>query len=524
MGRRLVIRADADSIMGSGHVMRMIALAQAWAKDGGKVLFISRITADSLRERIVREGFVLIEPTGVYPESSDADFFLSQTSADDWIAIDGYHFDTKYQQTVRQAGRFTLVMDDVNDRGEYAASILVNQNADALRYQYNVNSDAVILRGTRYALLRKEFRKHARVEKSIPGCGVKIFVTMGGGDPDNLTSRILQALGELTFPDMHVKVAVGAVNSDLDKIRQEAADLPFPCDLLQSVEDMPALMKWADLAVSAAGSTCWELCYFGVPMVLSVVAANQRGIAASLAKTGAALVMEEDFNLALLQSVIEDADKRTLMSRAAQALVDGKGSGRLAGLKRVLFLGYGEEEHELITEFRKAGCVVDHTENKVDSINGYDLVVSYGYRYIFPERLINSGIPIINLHISYLPYNRGAHPNFWSFYDNTIKGVTVHLIDAGVDTGPILAQREIVFSDSEKTFIDTYKRLRQEIERLFVSIIPTILAGEYVAMPQQGEGTHHFLKELPEFSGGWKGDINSVLDQLLGEKWEFCRD
>ena len=123
-------------------------------------------------------------------------------------------------------------------------------------------------------------------------------------------------------------------------------------------------------------------------------------------------------------------------------------------VKKVLFLGYGESQTQLIQTLVKKNCLVDHTEEKVDAISGYDFVVSYGYRHILKPGVIEGlGCPIFNLHISYLPYNRGAHPNFWSFYENTPAGVTIHLIDNGVDTGPIVKQKYVIFKEDEDTFV-----------------------------------------------------------------------
>jgi methionyl-tRNA formyltransferase len=125
--------------------------------------------------------------------------------------------------------------------------------------------------------------------------------------------------------------------------------------------------------------------------------------------------------------------------------------------------------------------------------------------------------PIFNLHISYLPYNRGAHPNFWSFYDNTPSGVTIHLIDEGIDTGPIIYQKYINFNIDEKTFILTYFRLIKEIEDLFISNTYKLISNEWIAKPQCGNGTHHFKKDLPINFSGWDSKISNEIKKLHKE-------
>ena len=182
--------------------------------------------------------------------------------------------------------------------------------------------------------------------------------------------------------------------------------------------------------------------------------------------------------------------------------------------KKVLFLGYDEKQTHLIDALVKNNCVVDHTEDKVEPVSVYDFVVSYGYRHILKQNVIEGfGCPILNLHIAYLPYNRGAHPNFWAFYDNTPTGVTIHLIDGGVDTGPIVKQRFVNFEKEDDTFAKTYAALIEHIEVLFLDLLPSLLADDWTAKKQRGIGTHHYAKDLPSNFSGW----NSIIEQEIAK-------
>ncbi len=135
---------------------------------------------------------------------------------------------------------------------------------------------------------------------------------------------------------------------------------------------------------------------------------------------------------------------------------------------KVLFLGYTAEKTSLIFDIVNLGHEVWHTSEKIISTKGFDFVISFGYKHILSkELLLNTAAPIINLHISYLPWNRGAHPNFWSFYDETPSGVTIHLVDEGIDTGPIIYQKKVNLDRFNKTFTETYNILITEIESLF---------------------------------------------------------
>ena len=157
---------------------------------------------------------------------------------------------------------------------------------------------------------------------------------------------------------------------------------------------------------------------------------------------------------------------------------------------------------------------------------GTDFVVSYGHPYILRDDVV-TGFQgrLINLHISYLPWNKGADPNFWSFFDDTPKGVTIHCIDSGIDSGAILVQEELQF-DGGHTLASSYSLLRSAIEALFDRTWPAIRQGAVTAVPQAGPGTYHARKDkIPFFNGlplGWETPI-SVL-KAMGKAYRERRD
>ena len=183
--------------------------------------------------------------------------------------------------------------------------------------------------------------------------------------------------------------------------------------------------------------------------------------------------------------------------------------------KKILFLGYDEKQTKIIKLFEDYNCTLDHTNEKLNKVNSYDFVVCFGYRHIIRNAVIKAlNCPIFNLHISYLPYNRGAHPNFWSFYDETPSGVTLHLIDEGIDTGPIVDQKYVKFDDSDNTFEKTYKVLIQEIECLFIDNFENLIYNNWTSTAQKGIGTFHSKKDLPKDFSGWKSNILDELKRL----------
>ena len=187
-------------------------------------------------------------------------------------------------------------------------------------------------------------------------------------------------------------------------------------------------------------------------------------------------------------------------------------------LKKILFLGYGKCDTKIIDTLINKKCNVDHTENQIDLVSEYDFAVSFGYRHIINKEFIkNCNFPIFNLHISYLPYNRGSHPNFWSFYDNTPSGVTIHIIDEGLDTGPIVFQKLVNFEVKDNTFYESYLTLKSEVENLFISNLELFFTNTWKSKKQNDFGTFHLMSDLPKNFSGWSSNINDEIKKLKTE-------
>ncbi len=174
------------------------------------------------------------------------------------------------------------------------------------------------------------------------------------------------------------------------------------------------------------------------------------------------------------------------------------------------------------------GDSVQRTEDRVTAgssiITWADFLVSFGYRHIISEEVLNR-FPrrAINLHISYLPWNRGADPNLWSFLEDSPKGVTIHYLDEGLDTGDILAQKEVKHAPKD-TLQTSYDRLKSAIEKLFVSAWPDIRDGNQASFPQPDGGTSHRLRDRAQFrhllSQGWDTPVADLIGLALASKTE----
>ncbi len=340
MNKNLIIRADATTRIGTGHIMRCIALAQAWQDRGGDVTFLSHCDSEALRQRIIDEGFDFINIEKPCPDPNDLSFTLDMLSAishqlsatSPWLALDGYHFTPDYQKVIRENGYKLLVIDDMAHLAHYHADILLNQNIHASSLNYSCDKDTVKLLGCEYVLLRREFLKYKDWKREIPEKAKKILVTMGGADPDNVTLKIIKALNSLNDSDLKVKIIAGPANPNINTLEKELHLSPFNCELLCGVSNMPELMAWSDMAVTAAGSTCWELAFMGVPSITVVISGNQQDVASGLDRAkifktvGLYKKISKDILIMDLTTLMQDKELREKKSRLGRQLIDGKGS------------------------------------------------------------------------------------------------------------------------------------------------------------------------------------------------------
>jgi UDP-2,4-diacetamido-2,4,6-trideoxy-beta-L-altropyranose hydrolase len=263
-----------------------------------------------------------------------------------WLVLDGYHFDPNYQRAVREAGHGLLVIDDYNHLPYYHANILLNQNIGSETISYSYDSDTVGLFGPKYALLRSEFLVWKNRIQGQSQRGRKILVTLGGADPDNVTLKVVRALLQTGFEDLEVNIVAGPANPNVTMLEgeihkaQQARINANPSMRLIIDANMPELMAWADLAVAGGGSTCWELAFMGLPIVVIILADNQRAVAEGLEAAGAAVNLGWHDDLSpskiahALVDLAEAASMRKAMARRGRELVDGKGNKRV--LKELL--------------------------------------------------------------------------------------------------------------------------------------------------------------------------------------------
>jgi UDP-2,4-diacetamido-2,4,6-trideoxy-beta-L-altropyranose hydrolase len=333
----LVIRADAGGHLGTGHVMRSLALAQAWLERGGRAALATASLPEALERRLYDEGVRTERLTVEMGSETDAreTAQLAARLGARWVLLDGYQFDGEYQRTLKTADLRILAVDDFGHAKSYWADLVLNQDVQVLPEWYEVRQAYTrLLVGPRYAPLRREFVSWRGWSRSVADKARTLLITLGGTDPTGVTIAVLAALSQLPRIEWQAEVVAGA-NPRQEEIRSLVERMRLPVRVEGAVTDMPERIRRADLAVSAGGTTCWELAFLGVPALILVTADNQVRTAQGLHEAGAALnlgwaadVPAEKLAASVHQLMGDFAARRSMADRG-QSLVDGKGSERV---------------------------------------------------------------------------------------------------------------------------------------------------------------------------------------------------
>ncbi len=338
---QIVFRADASQKIGTGHVMRCLALAQAWQENGGEAsIFAMAMKTPSVESRLLSEGQQVVDVSAHAGSAEDA----AQTTAiarrrkDSCLVVDGYCFGAEYQQIIRDAGLRSMVVDDFGRSGPYQSDFLLNQNLYACEALYaGLAPRARLLLGPRYALLRREFWPLRSWRRKVNSTGNRVLVTFGGTDPDNVTLKVIHALQQIQIDSLETVVVIGGSNGHYAELKKAIIDSPIAIRLEHDATNMPELMAWADLAVSAGGSTCWEVAFTGLPCLVIALDAPQLIVARELESRGVAMNvgLHESASAAKIGACIKQLlcspEDRVRMSMRGQELIDGKGVDRVVG-------------------------------------------------------------------------------------------------------------------------------------------------------------------------------------------------
>lgn len=355
---RFIFRTDASLEIGTGHVMRCLTLADALRSRGIQCHFVCREHPGHLLELINQRGYRVTalpvfntDQPMVTETSSHARWLGASWQADteatlraigpkpaQWLVVDHYALDTRWEQTLHSACHRLMVIDDLADR-PHDCHLLLDQNLGRAEkdYQNLTPAHCVRLIGPTYALLRPEFgalRPYSLARRQTAKFQ-RLLITMGGVDKNNATGQVLDALRVCALPQgLQITVIMGPYAPWLEQVRKQATQMPCPTQVLVGVTDMAQLMADSDLAIGAAGSTSWERCALGLPTFLIILAKNQQCAAKALSNTGAVEIIELNSKLEDTLSKGFELLKRMpnwLKNRSIQGatISDGKGVMRV---------------------------------------------------------------------------------------------------------------------------------------------------------------------------------------------------
>ncbi len=349
----LLIRTDANQRMGWGHFMRCLAVAQSWREQGGHVHFICCDSDRSIHQRL-HDASISFDAVGCQP-GGKADLAYVQEWVNqyrpNWILLDHYEFTNDYIRQLKGDTHRIAAFDDGCGERDLPVDIVINGNLHAIRSAVTYNQPIRLL-GPRFMALRAEVLGNAVSTgdhenqgadgESNGGCHEqrqRLLITLGGAATEELLIQILATISQVTDKPSawDVRLLLGSLGNDVQaSLRKQLQYFGIVGDCLTSEVDVGFEYQQAGLAISAGGSTLYELAYHGVPTLVITTAENQTGSVQALAESGLIRQVAHpaiDGGESLAQNLTEwfnDSKLRQTMILATRGLVDGLGANRIA--------------------------------------------------------------------------------------------------------------------------------------------------------------------------------------------------
>ncbi len=351
----IVFRVDSSTIMGSGHLMRCLTLSKLIRSSGNDdVYFICRDLGGNIASLVSDNDFNLIMLpaaernsnllgyTAWFTVSQEQDSYetidaigsISSERQVDYVIVDSYAINEKWEKKLRPFTKKIFVIDDLANR-KHECDFLLDQTygiENSSKYDGLVPLSCVQFLGTPYSLLKPEYRK-LRQEIDLLRQEIKnILVFFGGSDDTGETVKFLEALKQKQYEQYHFIIIIGGGNPQKKKIKaycDEMDNVEFHCQ----VDNMEYYISISDIAFASAGVNTWERCVLGLPSVITVTADNQLEVAAKMREKNAAVILggfdsvnSEDYSRSL--SKIDEIDIST-MSKNAAGLMEKNGIDEL---------------------------------------------------------------------------------------------------------------------------------------------------------------------------------------------------
>ena len=353
-GGKVLFRADASQVIGAGHVMRCLTLADALRAQSYECTFVCRPFAEGFVHRIREAGHSLVilperaatpEPQSIeatWPnaeQDEDARLCLQAVAPNkfDWAVVDHYGLDRRWQAVIRREIPRIMVIDDLANRA-HDCDLLLDHNLgrSASDYRGLTPAGTKVLAGPTFALLRPRFAacRAAALKRRENPRPSRLLISVGGSDPRNVTGKLLRALHGPKLPEgLAISVVLGPLATNSDDVCRVASAMGRPVEVVFDVEDMAELMVQCDVAIGAAGVTALERCCLGLPTLVVVMAENQRPGAEALSAAGAAMTIDLDmlgeFDFGTFFAGTIATPNAVEMSRNAASICDGLGVDRV---------------------------------------------------------------------------------------------------------------------------------------------------------------------------------------------------
>ncbi|MGQ9629937.1 MAG: UDP-2,4-diacetamido-2,4,6-trideoxy-beta-L-altropyranose hydrolase [bacterium] len=327
----LIYRVDGSKSIGLGHISRALALAGE-LKKFSEITFVMRDFPEGT-ERVRAQGYRIvpiprdappIEEIGILTET------ISERRAKGLI-IDKKDNDYVYMSLVKRSGVIIWDFDDLGS-GRSLADYVIDAN---LSPEENIadSGNTRYMLGPKYMVLNGSFTQYARKRKSI-GEVKQIMITMGGSDPQNLTSRVIRALDEVRG-DIKTIVVTGGAFAHYDALQDTLNNIRGDLILRFDIPNMAELMYQSDIAITSGGITMFEAASLGTPAIILCQNEDQMKNARRFSEAGAAVnlglgsgIPEEAILIATI-SLMQNVEQRRSMSEAGKRLVDGRGRERV---------------------------------------------------------------------------------------------------------------------------------------------------------------------------------------------------
>ena len=329
----IAFRVDASPAIGIGHLMRCIALSEELIKRGNICSFVTKIDDISLIKKIKENNINIkyIDSNATLDDDKNQLLKYCRNNNINWIITDSYNINSKYLKEMKKNGFKVLSIDDTAQI-HYYSDIVLNQNIGSDKLIFSAEKYSKFLLGPKYAMLRNDLlRRHEKIDRENIE---KLLIMFGGSDNDNLTLKIIDLLKSFS-KKIDFSVIIGPLNPFYNDIEKYIKKENLKIKLIKSPENIVDLYLDTDIAISAGGTTCYELAYFGIPNIIITIADNQFKNASELDKQKVSIYLgkKEEIKPKQLKNkfneLVNNLPLSKNLSRNGKKMVDGKGKERI---------------------------------------------------------------------------------------------------------------------------------------------------------------------------------------------------